>query len=77
MPALLAALFAAVSNVTPARAHALGARYDLPLPLEYYLAAAGAAVALSFVMMAIAFDSRAARARGPWIDLLNFGPAAE
>ena len=52
-------------------AHAFGARYDLPLPLEYYLAAAGAAVALSFVMMAIAFDSRAARAKGPWIDLTN------
>lgn len=30
--------------------HAFGARYDLPLPLDLYLWAAGAAVALSFVV---------------------------
>ena len=58
----------------PASAHAFGARYDLPLPLEYYLAAAGATVALSFVMMVIAFDSRAARAKGAWIDIAKFIP---
>lgn len=33
----------------PAAAHAFGARYDLPLPLGLYLAAAGAAVAASFL----------------------------
>lgn len=32
-----------------AQAHAFGARYDLPLPLELYLAAAGMAVAASFI----------------------------
>lgn len=35
--------------VTPARGHALGARYDLPLPLGLYLAGAALAVALSFI----------------------------
>jgi len=75
-PRPLTVLFITVMAVTIwpsfAFAHAFGARYDLPLPLEYYLAAAGAAVALSFVMMAIAFDSRAARAKGPWIDLTKY-----
>lgn len=33
----------------PAVAHAFAQRYDLPLPLGFYLAAAGAAVALSFL----------------------------
>ncbi|MDH3668637.1 MAG: hypothetical protein OEN23_17065 [Paracoccaceae bacterium] len=33
----------------PAQAHAFAERYDLPLPLGFYLAGAGAAVALSFV----------------------------
>lgn len=33
-----------------AQAHAFGARYDLPLPLELYLAAAGLAVAASFIV---------------------------
>ena len=37
----------------PARAHAFGQRYDLPLPLDFYLAGAGGAVALSFVIVAL------------------------
>ncbi|MEX2296419.1 MAG: hypothetical protein WD715_03320 [Dongiaceae bacterium] len=49
--ALLALPLALVAG--PAGAHAFGARYDLPLPLDYYLAGAGAAVALSFVVMAV------------------------
>lgn len=36
----------------PAWAHAFGTRYDLPLPLGFYLTGAGAAVMLSFVVMA-------------------------
>jgi len=47
--ATLAVIFAGQD----ANAHALGQRYDLPLPLGYYLLAAGAAVALSFVILAI------------------------
>ena len=51
-------LFTAVSIVLPAlgseaSAHALAQRYDLPLPLGYFLAAAGAAVAVSFVIVAL------------------------
>jgi hypothetical protein len=34
-------------------AHALAQRYDLPLPLGYFLAGAGAAVAVSFVIFAL------------------------
>jgi hypothetical protein len=45
-------------RATPAQAHAFGARYDLPLPLELYLAGAGGAVALSFVIMALVFRLR-------------------
>ena len=37
---------------SPASAHAFGTRYDLPLPLTLYLIGAGAAVTLSFVVMA-------------------------
>ena len=74
LPALFGAVVAMFTGSFPASAHAFGARYDLPLPLEYYLAAAGATVALSFVMMAIAFDSRAARAKGAWIDIVKFAP---
>lgn len=61
MPALLSA--------GTAEAHAFGARYDLPLPLELYLVSAGAAVALSFIIMAMAFDRRDVNARRYWRDL--------
>jgi hypothetical protein len=40
---------------------AVGVRYDLPLPLDLYLGAAGAAVAFSFVVMAIFVARRGAR----------------
>ncbi|MGE0705167.1 MAG: hypothetical protein AB7F99_05980 [Vicinamibacterales bacterium] len=43
------ALVACVAHASPARAHAFAERYDLPLPLWYYLAGAGLAVVLSFV----------------------------
>ena len=42
-------VFAAAS----AQAHGFGQRYDLPIPLSFYLFGAGATVALSFVMAAI------------------------
>jgi hypothetical protein len=60
------ALGAGVVLPGEAAAHAFGQRYDLPLPLSYYVVGAGAAVALSFVIMALflrdrdrAFRSRA------------------
>jgi hypothetical protein len=64
-----------VLGAPPARAHAFGARYDLPLPLDLYLAGAGGAVALSFVIMVLAVRARPAEAREPEADLLSFGPA--
>lgn len=63
-----------VMGAAPARAHAFGARYDLPLPLELYLVGAGSAVALSFVIMAFVFRVRPAHPDRLRIDLLRFGP---
>lgn len=42
-----------IAGVAPAQAHGFGARYDLPLPLWLFLSSAGAAVALSFLVMAL------------------------
>lgn len=42
-----------------AYAHAFAQRYDLPLPLSYWLTGAGAAVALSFVAAALALSPQA------------------
>ena len=38
---------------TPARAHGFGERYDLPIPLSFYLAGAAAAVVVSFLIAAL------------------------
>jgi hypothetical protein len=51
-------LFLTTFSASPVAAHAFGTRYDLPLPLEMYLIGAGAAVALSFVIMAMFFRER-------------------
>ena len=51
-PAAVMAAAASALAASPAAAHAFGVRYDLPLPLGIYLAGAGAAVLLSFVVMA-------------------------
>ena len=50
---LLGALMLTVLLPNTAFAHGFGERYDLPLPLEHYLTAAGLAVALSFVIITI------------------------
>ena len=39
--------------VTPVYAHGFGERYNLPIPLSYFLVGAGAVVALSFVVMGV------------------------
>lgn len=49
---VLTAIWLAVSAST-AEAHAFGVRYDLPVPLGLYLLGAGAAVAFSFVVIAL------------------------
>lgn len=56
---------------SPVLAHAFGVRYDLPIPLGLYLSGAGAAVLLSFIVMARFFrDSDDTEKTGD-IDLLN------
>src|SRR5215207_3277890 len=49
----VAVLIASPGLASEVSAHALAQRYDLPLPLGYFLAAAGAAVAVSFVIVAL------------------------
>jgi hypothetical protein len=67
---LAAGMAAWVLTGAPAHSHALAQRYDLPLPLGYFLVAAGAAVAVSFVILALfwRYDAgAAARSSGPSI----------
>ena len=55
---------------TPAGAHGFGQRYDLPIPLSFYLVGTAAAVVVSFVIVAL-FVRRVPRAHSyPRIDLL-------
>ena len=49
----------------PAYAHGFGDRYDLPVPLGYFMAGAGAAVAFSFVVIGL-FMRRDAGQRSYW-----------
>jgi len=57
-----AAAYVAVSMLAGgAHAHALAQRYDLPLPLGFFLAAAGAAVIVSFVILALFWRHGGAR----------------
>lgn len=58
-----------------AAAHAFGTRYDLPLPLPLWLAAAGLTVALSFVVFAVMLQKRAG-ALPPRLTLLRLPPPA-
>ena len=48
-----------------ALAHGFAVRYDLPLPLGFFLAGAGATVALSFLLLALFARSPARADRGP------------
>ena len=52
---IAAVLLAVVAGLAarPAYAHGFGERYDLPIPLNYFLVGAGATVALSFVVIGI------------------------
>ncbi len=56
----LTALFlAGLAIATPAAAHGFGQRFDLPLPLAFWVTGAGASIVLSFVVMAIFVKERA------------------
>src|SRR6266851_3796680 len=51
--ALVAILTGCCALAAPAAAHGFGQRYDLPLPLSFYLFGTAAAVVLSFVVVAL------------------------
>ena len=66
--ALLAA--AAALAARPVYAHGFGERYDLPIPLGYFLAGAGAAVALSFIVVGMFLGPGGGGSRYPRYNLL-------
>ena len=55
---------------TPAAAHGFGQRYDLPIPLSYYLVGTAAAVVVSFLIVGLFVRERAAPHAPVAIDLL-------
>jgi hypothetical protein len=68
----VAGLTAAIALVArPALAHGFGQRYDLPLPLGLWIAGAAAAVALSFILVALFMRWTPGGARYPRFDLLR------
>src|SRR5215475_15458673 len=70
LPALAAAV-AATCLATPASAHGFGQRYDLPIPLSFYLVGVAAAIVVSFVIVGL-FVREGPRVRAyPRIDLLG------
>jgi hypothetical protein len=56
---------------TPAWPHAFGERYTLPMPLWLYLAGAGAAVALSFIVMTLFVRHSAGWGECPGLNLFR------
>ena len=68
-----AAAFAAAVALAPATvfAHGFGERYDLPVPLDYFLVGAAAAVALSFVVIGLFVRRQPAAPRYPRFNLLG------
>ena len=66
----LAAAITATCLATPASAHGFGQRYDLPIPLSFYLVGVAAAIVVSFVIVGL-FVREGPRVRAyPRIDLL-------
>lgn len=57
---------------SPAFAHAIRQRFDLPIPLGLYLAGAGATVALSFVVIALFTRRPSWHGSYPRVNLLRF-----
>ena len=54
-------------------AHGFGEKYDLPLPLSFYVTGAGLTVALSFLLVAVFVRRTPGTADYPRINLLRFG----
>lgn len=65
--AILSILLAPV----PVYAHAFGQRYDLPIPLSYFMAGAAATVALSFVVIGLFLRGGGTEYRYPRFNLLS------
>src|SRR5437588_2711237 len=63
---------AACSVATPAAAHGFGQRYDLPLPLAFYLFGTASAVVLSFVIAGLVMRRSPTADSYPRINLLAF-----
>ncbi len=59
------------ASAAPVYAHGLGQRYDLPIPLSYFLVGAAAVVALSFVVIGLFVRHDGGRFRYPRLDLLR------
>jgi hypothetical protein len=59
--------------VSPVYAHGFGTRYDLPVPLWLYISGAGAAVALSFVIVGLFVQGASVVHAYPRLNLLRWG----
>ena len=66
----LSILSAPVLAASPVYAHAFGQRYDLPIPLSYFMAGAAATVALSFVIIGLFLKGGGAEYQYPRFNLL-------
>ena len=58
-------------GASPAYGHAFGQRYDLPIPLSYFLIGAAATVALSFVVIGMFVQKGSEGFRYPRLNLLD------
>ena len=73
--ALLPAILLALGPLAPpAYAHGFGERYDLPLPLTYFVIAGAAAVILSFVVVGLFVRGEHTGNGYPRLDLYRFQP---
>jgi hypothetical protein len=59
----------ALLAATPAFAHGFGQRFDLPLPIQFWVAGAGATIVLTFVVVAIFVRERGVSALYPRLNL--------
>jgi hypothetical protein len=66
----LAAAMAAAYLATPAGAHGFGQRYDLPIPLSFYLVGTAAVVVVSFVIVGLFVREVSRSQHYPRVDLL-------
>ena len=68
---IVASIGALALTVSPVAAHAFGQRYDLPIPLNYFLVGAVATVFLSFVLIGLFVQRHPERFSYPWLNLLK------